>query len=81
MKLILEWAFKVFSTIIMSVALYIFNNFQASFDGMKSDITTMKDSIVELNTKFAVYNEKQINSQRERNRLEKRIERLEVKND
>lgn len=77
MKTIFEYILKAISTVIMGLALYIFNNFQASFDDMKKDISTMKDSITNLNVNFAVFGEKLSNSQKERGRLEKRIEKLE----
>lgn len=77
MKFILEYAFKGLIAIISSIALYTFNNFEKSFNSMQNNISTMKDSIVVLNTNFAVLGEKLVNSQRERDKLDKRIDNHE----
>ena len=69
-KDLVEYLFKGFVSVVLFLALIIFNGFNDSIDKMQESINT-------LNINFASFSEKLISSGKERARLEKRIEKLE----
>lgn len=71
-KDLVEYLFKGFVSVVLFLALIIFNGFDGSMGKMQESINT-------LNINFAAFSEKLISSGKERARLEKRIERLEEK--
>ncbi len=70
-KWIIEYAFKGFASIVMFLSLFIFNGFGDS-------IAKMQESINELNVNFASFSQQLLNGEKERSRLEARMDRLET---